>query len=152
MDLDQAYVKSQQDAYNDQVKRVTQELKDRDIPMGPFMVNGNLDINSAQTFIDVVRRDDFVYKEAKRAAESGEMMSKQQALELINSGGHIVIANGFVADTRSGLSSILNSGVDYSSQVTQMDLFIDNKIGEISQVFASVSNDSTIRQTLEDTK
>lgn len=152
MDLDQAFVKSQQDAYNDQVKRVTQELKDRDIPMGPFMVNGNLDINSAQTYIDVVRRDQFAYNEAKRAAESGEMMSKQQALELINSGGHVVIANGFIADTRSGLSTILNSGTDYNSQVTQMDLFIDNKIGELSQMFASVSNDPTIRQTIEDTK
>lgn len=151
MELDTAMLKSQQDAIAETNKRVRSELKERDIPETPFMVNGVLDVNAAQIFIDKERANEFIFNEAKRNAEMGETLSKQNALEVVQSGAHIAIANGFVADTRTKISSIINQGGDFNSTITSIDLVIDDQIGQLQTSFASLTNDPTIKQTIDNT-
>jgi hypothetical protein len=151
MEMDETLLKSQASAYENQYKAITQEMKERDIPTKPFLTNGVLDMQKAEMFISDVRQQEFLLKEAKRAAEMGEFASKQNINELIQSGAHIKIGNGYVNKAWTDVSKIVNSAGDYNNKVVSVTRYIDDTISEINNTFASVSNDPTMKETMSGT-
>lgn len=151
MEMDETLLKSQASAYENQYKAITQEMKERDIPTKPFLTNGVLDMQKAEMFISDVRQQEFLLKEAKRAAEMGELASKQTINELVQSGAHIKISNGYVRSAWTEVSKIVNSAGDYNNKVVSVTRYIDDTISEINSTFASVSNDPTMKETMSNT-
>jgi hypothetical protein len=151
MEIDTKMLKAEQSAYDTQYKAITQEMKERDVPITPFMTNGILNMNEAQLFLDKVRRDEFLYNEIKRGAESNEAIRKEDLNQFIAAGGHVAIENSIVNNTKNSIAKILNSSGDYNSKVNSMNFTIDDSIAQLNRDFSKYSYDPTIKASMQST-
>lgn len=151
--IDEQLLKSQGDAVEAQDKAIRQEFKERNIALMPFMrLDGSLDIGSAQNMIDQVRQEEFAYQTADRALKTGEVADKITINNLIKTGDHVKIANGYVRNAWSTASKIINSGANYNDIVNNLEMQLDSLTGDLDSNFASLGNDPTIGKTVQETK
>jgi len=150
--FDETLLKSQGDAMAARDKEMRTEFKERNLAINPFLRDdGSIDERRASLFLDGVREEKYAFEATERALKSGEAVDKLTVRNLIQSGDHIKVANGYVRNAWSTASRIVNAGASYPDTVNSLELELDKLRGDLETSFASFTNDPTIKQTIQDT-
>jgi len=148
---DDSLAKNEQEAFQAQQKEIRKNLEEHHIPLGPFQVNGVVDVAAAQKVLDMDNESIYKYTLAERALKSGDVANKMQVQTLISTGEHTKISNGLVKSAWLKAQELLNSGLTYDKLVPVLEKEIDTFIESTNTSFGKVSFDPTIKATMEDT-